>query len=357
MKKFALFLSLILSTLAFSSLGCGGNQILSFSAFNTIVRIEARDKAITKDTENKIKNLFSELERDFDANDQNSLIYAFNTANENQSITVSDKGKELILLSKELYSFTDGAFNPAVYTLVALWQFNDYPVLNFSPPTDQAVTQILDSGITDFDKVILTQNQLSKTDGRIKMDFGGILKGYAVEKALDIMTEAGHNKGYISLGSSSIALLSVESLNVSHPRKTDEKPILLTVDCSNKNKVTLSTSGDYERAYDYNGKRYSHVINPKTGKPIDGGVISATVIGGSGAFSDAVTTALLTLEHTPNDTQSSKLISMMKKLISSEPSLELYVVYDDGNIKQLLTNEKQGESFTLLDAEYSVVNI
>ncbi len=356
MKKLSVCLCLILSAIfILSSSACKDTKILSFTAFNTVIRIESHDKSISSSTKKQLESLFSELEQEFDANQNNSFIYALNSSEANQPISLSKTSKELLTLAREFYNFSEQKFNPAVYSLVKLWGFDDFPIVNFTPPSQTQIQTALEK--SDFTQLVLQGNTVYKNNTDLQIDLGGLVKGYATDKALEIMTNAGHQKGYINLGNSSMALLQVELLNVSHPRATQDKSLILTVNCLNKKNTTLSTSGDYQRYYDHDGKKYSHIIDGNTGYPIDTGIASATVIGTSGAFSDAITTALCVCEHTPNDFSLSPLVSMMNKILTVYPQSDIYVVYDKAGVKQIITNKKQGENFTLLDSDYTVVNI
>ncbi len=352
-KLFTIFSLILVVTLALSNLACRKSQIASFSYFNTDIRIEAHDKNISSTTIDQLDELFSSIEKQFDVNDKSSIIYAFNNADANAKITLTQYDSELMCLAKEYYEFSDGNFNPAIFPLVKLWQFDSYSsVVSFRPPTDEQIQTALKT--VDFNLINIAQDSLTKSSPEIKIDLGGLAKGYALDKALKIMTDAGHEKGYINIGNSSIALLNVKELNVSHPRQKGQN--ILTISTPNLFDVTLSTSGDYERYFEYQGKKYSHIIDPKTGYPIQTGVASATVIGGTGAFSDAITTALCVSSHNPNDFNSSELVKLMQKIIAEYPDAILFVVYEKDDIKQILTNEKQGD-FTLLDDEYQIKNI
>ncbi len=353
-KLISLFVLIFAVILMLPSFGCGGNKILTLTAFNTNIRIESHDKTISKQTEKKLNELFNSLEGEFDQNQPTSFISELNASAQGEKITLSQSAKELISLAKDYYAFSGGKFNPAIAPLTKLWQFNDYSsVVKFVPPTQEQVTEELLK--INFDNFVVEDDSIYRADAHSQIDLGGLVKGYALDKALQIMLDEGHSSGYINIGNSSLALLSVESLNLSHPRKRGES--LLTINAKNKSNITLSTSGDYERYFEYEDKRYSHIINPQTGYPIETGVASATVIGGTGAFTDAITTALCVCSHNPNDLTNSELVKSAEKILTAYPDSEIYIVYEKDGIKQLITNKKQGEDFTLLDTEYSVKNI
>jgi thiamine biosynthesis lipoprotein ApbE len=197
------------------------------------------------------------------------------------------------------------------------------------------------------------QNSLIKPCSDMQLDFGGIVKGFAADKIASILRENGHYAGYVNVGGSSMNLLKVNSLGISHPRKDGK---IIDVNLFDLENLSVSTSGDYEKYHDYQGKRYSHIINPSTGYPTDTGICSATIICGDGAFADAITTALCLCSHTENKTDS-ELILLVKKFIQEYPTAAVFVVFNSGDGKEIITNKTEGEDFTLLDKDYSVVKI
>ncbi len=357
-KKFYLSLFLILSFVLIP-FGCANNKTaFDMYYFNTEIHIETHDKALDNKTKELLEQLFSSLEDEFSISKENSFTFKFNNSLPNSTIPISERGIEIFQKSKECYLFSNGLFNPAVYPLVKLWQFApDYPVLNFTPPTESEVQQTKSDYDYDFCNLNIdpTENTITTPSKKMMLDFGGILKGYACDKACEILVSAGHKKGYVTVGSSSLNLLSVDSLSIRHPRPTDEKSIILTVNTKNQQNLSVSTSGDYQKKYLYGGKTYCHLINPSNGCPTESNVLSATIIGIEGVLADAYTTTLCLLEHSDNG--NSPLVEMINNIISSHPSAGIFVVYQDGQRNNIITNKEQGEDFTLHDSEYSVLKI
>ena len=134
----------------------------------------------------------------------------------------------------------------------------------------------------------------------LRLDLGGVGKGYAVEKATEYLKSLGYDKGYISLGGSSIYIMqdpttSDGSIKVKlvNPRSTVTQSnyygeIYIKDDA-------VASSGDYERFFEENGVRYCHIIDPKSGYPVSSGAIMATVSGNS-TIADAVATVLVTMD-------------------------------------------------------------
>ena len=361
MRKIKKILILILSMVIFSTLfSCSKTgSAVDFYAFNTVIHVETHDFAISEDTKDKLDDLFTSLSQEFACNNSSSAVYKLNNAPANTEIKISRTAVEVFSISSNLYRFTDKKFNPAVLPLVRLWQFDDYnyPLQNFIPPSEQDILSCLGENL-DFNGVIVdgTSKTVRKTNSKIELDFGGILKGYAVDKASEILLDAGHKKGYINVGSSSLYILGVDSLGVRHPRATENLQTIISVNSESIKNKAVSTSGDYEKYHLSNGVRYNHIIDPLTGYPTDTGVISATIIGGTGAFGDAVTTATCLMQHTLGS-KNSQLVSFIDKILDEYPESLVFAVYDKNNQKEIITNATQTEHFTLLDSSYSINKI
>jgi thiamine biosynthesis lipoprotein len=330
--------------------------VIDLSYFNTAVRIETHDGQMSSDTINLIKNKLSALENSFSVSKENSIVARFNNSVANDSISLSSDEIVVFNKAKECYALTEGLFDPSVYPLVKLWQFSPYdPLKEFTLPTNSQIEDAL--SLLDFSAVALNDNKLNKQKDGVQIDLGGIVKGYASNAVSLILRDAGHSKGYVSIGGSSLEILQTQNFSIRHPRANADMQAIITFNCNGKTNLSVSTSGDYQRYHVKDGILYSHLINPHTGFPAQTGVISATVISDDGAFTDAVTTALCLTNHTPNDINSSELCSLIQKLLVVKPNSKIFAVYLNNQTKQVITNAKKGEDFTLLDTEYSVVNI
>ncbi|MBQ6921854.1 MAG: FAD:protein FMN transferase [Clostridia bacterium] len=356
-KFFRLFLAAIIltSSLLFGCDRYGLHGYTEFSAFSgTPVIIYTVGTDITGELLSRVETEFYSLNAEFSATDKGSAVYGINNSAAGEKTQISERFKAIFNECGYMRSFTQGKFDVAVYPLTELWRFApDFPAADFVPPEKNAVTDCLLS--VGSDKFDVTDDFVSKTVDGAKLDFGGALKGYAAETVGKILKDAGAKGGYVSCGGSSHYLISTDTLSIVHPRKEGN---IITV----KEKLTdraASTSGDYEKYYSYNGKTYSHIIDPTTGVTAETGIASATVIAKNGLKSDALTTALCLFSHDPENHGSSELVIFLKGLALSDDFADAwyYVVYDDGQYKQILTNKKQGENFTLSDNSYTVYYI
>lgn len=332
-------------------------ESFNFSAMRTGVTVEVYGETFANGEKEKIKDLIISLENEFSLFKKDSFTEKFNSAAKNERLKPSERGEKILSFCEKAINITDGKFNPTVLPLSVLWKFYpDYPVTDFLPPTEAEINEVLNVR-TGYDKIVRENGEIFKTADGIELDFGGVLKGYAADEAGKILLENGHTQGYVNVGGSSLFILSAESLGIKHPRKNDT---VVTVNLKNEKNLSVSTSGDYERTYTYNGKTYCHVIDPETGKPADTGVAQVTVIGGAGVLCDAVTTALMLFRHSPEapDETHSELIRGIKKLLSTDEfkSAKIFAVYVGDAHKQIITNADE-KDFTLRDSEYEIIKI
>ena len=345
------FITILVLFFSFSAFACGNAYSSArFTAFNTDVYVAVRG-ILTDGQKDTIYNYLSVAENEFSASVENSFVHAFNDAAENQSVPASDAAIEVLKIAKQANAQTLNAFNPAVYPLVKLWKLSsdtftaDSDV--FSPPPSLAVDAL--KLHTDFSGVIIDdeQNTVSKTDEELKIDLGGLVKGYAADNIYKLLKEWGYDWGYVSVGGSSLYILDAEQLTIRHPRDAASENGIVKIFGSDLKDKPLSTSGDYERFYISDGVRYCHIISPFTGAPVQTGFASVTVLGGSACLSDALSTALCAFER-------DALVEFVRERLYS---FDVYAVYIRDGVNQIITNKKQGENFTLTDDSFTVCEI
>ena len=332
---------------------CGGEQ-RHFTAFNgtAAVTVQSNNKALSDNAAAKIRTLLDGLNEEFSATEETSTVCKINSMAAGEKTEISERFKSIAVSCGEMREFTDGKFDPSVYPLTLLWKFvaPKYPVPDFSVPTDEEIAYA--KSFVGYDKFSFSDGATKTTDGA-KLDFGGALKGYAADEIAKIMKADGVTEGYVSVGGSSIYIISTKTLSILHPVKDGN---ILKVNVKEKD-VSVSTSGDYQKTYSLNGKTYSHILNPATGYPQDTGVKSATVIGNNGLKLDALTTAMCLFNHDFDLPENGELYKFIRKILSENDfqNSQIFVVCVNGDKKQILTNKKQGEDFTLLDKDYSVI--
>jgi len=195
----------------------------------------------------------------------------------------------LVTRGAELSQRSGGLFNPAIGKLIALWGFASDDPPKGPPPSAKAIRAILDQlpKMADIQREgikIQTQN------AALKLDFGAFAKGYAVDRAIDMLREMGITNAVVNAGGDLRAIGRHGErpwrVGIRHPRQAG---ILASVEIEGDESVF--TSGDYERYFDWQGARYDHIIDPRSGYPAQG-LSSVTVFTQQADLADAAATAL-----------------------------------------------------------------
>lgn len=195
----------------------------------------------------------------------------------------------LIKKSKLLYDQSEGLFNPAIGKLMQLWGYHDEIPSDGPPPSPEAIQQLVDEK-PGMDSITIHGVRMNNTNPAVQLDFGAIAKGYVLDVILKDLKQMGVNNAIINTGGDLKVLGSHGDrpwrIGIRHPRA---EGVIASLDVHDGEAVF--TSGDYERYYEYKGKRYHHIIDPRTGYPADQ-TQSVTVVHTDGATADAAATAL-----------------------------------------------------------------
>lgn len=184
---------------------------------------------------------------------------------------------------------TGGSFDITVGALMRAWGFFRSEG-HFPNPEELSAARER----TGFDKVLLDRRSRTVRFGipEMELDLGAIGKGYAVDQTVEILREAGLPAGLVVAGSSTVYALGAppdeDGWKIHVPDPLDREKKLSTVKLRNQ---AISTSGSYERFFELGGRRYCHVMDPRTGMPVEG-VLQSTLIGSQGAMTDAMSNAL-----------------------------------------------------------------
>lgn len=209
--------------------------------------------------------------------------------NQNGGGTLSEDSSYLVERSLELYEDTDGAFDIAIYPVMEAWGFTDDA---FRVPSGEELEQLLT--LTDAEQISFDpeDGEISLGVEGMKIDLGGIAKGYTSGRIMDIFRECGVKSGLVNLGGNVQALGtkmdgSPWRVAIQDPENTDGYMGILSI----QDRAVI-TSGGYERYFEEDGITYHHIIDPATGYPADSGLISASVISADGTLADGLSTSL-----------------------------------------------------------------
>ena len=199
-------------------------------------------------------------------------------------------GAELLRRSATLEQKSGGRFNPAIGRLTELWGFHDATKLRTSPPDDFEVQKWLSLSVSSS-SLEWDGNMLRSNSPRVMLDLGGIAKGSILEQFVSVVRDAGVENAIIDIGGDLTVVGQVKGrsarIGIRSPRFDEVLGWLEVLDGE-----TVMTSGDYERFFEHDGKRYQHVLDPRTGYPVQE-TISASVVHKDPVLADAAATALL----------------------------------------------------------------
>jgi FAD:protein FMN transferase len=203
-------------------------------------------------------------------------------------LEVAPETAEVLALGLEIARGSDGAFDLTLGRLKDLWDLEgEQPQV----PAAEAVAEAL-RGIGP-EALRLEGRLVHKREPQLAVDLGGIAKGYAVDRAVELLRRAGVTNASVNAGGD-LRLLGSRGerpwrIGIRHPRSADE--LLTTLEVSDR---AVVTSGDYERYFEADGRRYHHLFDPRTGFPA-GAARSVTLVADSAMLADGLGTAVFVL--------------------------------------------------------------
>lgn len=177
---------------------------------------------------------------------------------------VSDELADLIRDSQELARRGDNLFDPGIGQLIKIWGFHADEFKAVLPP-EAEVKQLL-AAHPSIQDLTVNGNTVTSRNRAVAIDFGGYLKGVALDRAAAILRQQGITNALINIGGNVMALGSKDGrpwrVGIQHPRQSGP---LATVELADGE--AIGTSGDYQRYFELDGKRYSHLLDPRSGYP------------------------------------------------------------------------------------------
>ncbi|TYO98156.1 thiamine biosynthesis lipoprotein [Geothermobacter ehrlichii] len=203
-------------------------------------------------------------------------------------VTLSPETARLLRLSLAINRRSGGAFDPTLGALKRLWDIEgEHPAV----PDEAALRRAL--ALTGPDRLLLDGDRARVAAPGVGVDLGGIAKGYAIDRAAAVLRQAGITHASINAGGD-LRLIGDRfgrpwRIGIQHPRRQGEMLAILELE-----DAAVVTSGDYERYFMADGKRYHHIFDPATGRPARG-CQSVTVVAGDAVRADALATAAFVL--------------------------------------------------------------
>lgn len=233
----------------------------------------------------EICSLIFKLDAALDADDAESEL---GRLNKSDSLIVSERTAELLSLSVQYARQTDGAFDPTVRPYIRAWQ-----EAVDAPPSREHLASLLP--LVGTEHISLDGCTVSLSTGT-ELDLGGIAKGYTSQACIEALSARGVTCAVVSLGGNVQTLGSKPdgsqwAVGIADPNNPEEALAVVRFGGS----IALVTSGDYQRSYEFGGVKYHHILDPRTGCPVDHSLSSVTILAQNGSMADAFSTALFVM--------------------------------------------------------------
>ncbi len=222
-----------------------------------------------------------------DVHDPESEISRVNRLASKEPVKISEEVYQVLKEALRYSRLTSGAFDVSIRPLSALW--GEKGKLKEVPEVEEIKKRL---ALVNYKNIILDERDQTiefKGEG-MALDLGGIAKGYALDYTIRVLKRRGIKEALINAGGD-IRVIGEKSwkIGLQHPRKEEE--VLAVIELKDQ---AVATSGDYQRYFIKEGKRYHHIINPETGYPADR-CMSVTIIGPSATQTDILATGVFVL--------------------------------------------------------------
>ena len=255
----------------------------------TITVYEKKDVSLL----DKAFSLIEAIDSKLSLTKANSEVSAINANAGIGAVSVSKETYNLIKRAMELSEQTNGAFNPLIGSLTALWGIgSDHARI----PSSEEITQLLPYTSKEHIHFDDSTSSIYLDDNRTQIDLGGIGKGYASDVVAQYLEDNKVSKAIINLGGNVYVLGSKSEkeswvVGLQNP-DSDYGGYYATVDVADS---AVITSGAYERFTVEDGQTYHHILDPKSGYPSSSNLLSASIISPDATLADALSTAVFVL--------------------------------------------------------------
>ena len=223
-----------------------------------------------------------------------SEIERFNAAPAGVAFPLSAENADLLARSREIWRLTDGAFDPALGAVIRLWGFGGAPKRTSLPAATDVEAALGDSG---FDHLLLKDRTVSKDRPGLRVDLNGIAQGYTVDRVFGLLEAAGYSGALVEIGGEVRVGEpppgeTTWRIGIDSPDPAAEGSRVATLALTH---AAVSTSGTYRSGFVVDGVEYSHILDPRDGRPIRNGMVLAAVVAPDATTTDGLDTALMVL--------------------------------------------------------------
>ena len=305
----------------------------------TVCSINLFEKG-TREAYREMFDRLREIESRMSANRDDTDIAAINRNAGLSPVAVHADVVEVVSTALRYAELSDGAFDPSVGPLVKLWNIGSEGARVPSQAEIDAVLPLIDYRDVVVDAAAGTV--FLKRPG-MKLDLGAIAKGYAADEVARIIARRKIPRAIVDLGGNVLAYgekKGRESWRIGVQDPSGERGTHIGV-LAVKNK-TMVTSGVYERFFEVDGKRYHHILNPKTGYPVENGLLSVTIVADRSIDADGLSTSTFALGAAKGRT-----------LVESLPGVEAIFIDDDLSVR---STTGAARDFQISDSRFRAVD-
>lgn len=247
------------------------------------IRHKRTDRQAAEVACNTVRDELDLLEARYSRYKPESLVSQINrSAGSGVPIEIDAEMRGLLTFCQQLHKQSDGLFDPTAGTLNAIWNVQEGRIYSH-----ERLPEILDA--VGWQHVNVSAAGVYLGNANTQLDLGGIVKEFAVDGAVKRLQAAGFQNHIVELAGDVFASGTNANgqpwrIGISDPSSPDQ--VIQTVELTD---AALASSGSYRRFFTYKGKQYSHFLNPKTGKPVEG-AISASVVAENALIAGAVAT-------------------------------------------------------------------
>jgi thiamine biosynthesis lipoprotein len=294
---------------------------------DTLVRISVYDqKHLKKQIRRTIDQTFDlmrKLEGETSVHVDTSEVASIVQNAGRNPVNVSEETIWILKKSQKISEQTNGTFDITIGLIKELWGFDRVP---FQIPDSGEIQKLL--AHVNYQDVMIKDSTVMLRASPMRIDLGGIAKGYIIDRAVTFLKEKGMQSGIVEAGGDlriwgNHPNRDKWKIGIKHPRKPNA-----LIGVLNTTAISVATSGDYERFFMKDGKRYHHLLNPKTGYPASD-CISVTIVSENALLADAYATSVFILGPEKG-----------MQFIEGKPGIEGLILYEqNGNIQ---SNISQG---------------
>ena len=251
----------------------------------------------TSGLKDKIDNRLQAINQSMSTYLPDSEISRFNAIRDTrEKLAVSDDFLQVMLAARDIYEKTGGAWDGTIKPLVNLWGFGNTRQAHQVPDEAEIKKQIRWIGFQHIG--IYPEGYLQKKKSTITLDLASIAKGYAVDQVSGLLQTSGMENFLVEIGGEVFASGYRKDgtswrVGINQPSTTaSTTDVYQAVSLHNR---AMATSGDYRNYFEAGGKRFSHIIDPRTGYPVNNDVVSVSIVADTCMLADGLATAIMVM--------------------------------------------------------------